>query len=66
MKRKTFTVENVPATVQLEMDAAKAMGGTRPTSIGGKLTGYSRVYFNKNLAFSSAKQMFRTFDETSK
>jgi hypothetical protein len=39
-----------------------ATGATRPTSfkISGKLTGYSKVYFNKNLAFSSAKQLFIT------
>ena len=61
-KVRAFTVENVPSAVQSEMDAANAAGMTRPLSlsISGKLTGYSNVYFNKNLAFTSAKQLFFT------
>ncbi|HOK36256.1 MAG TPA: hypothetical protein PK642_02590 [Paludibacteraceae bacterium] len=44
------------------MDAIGAPGATVPTTYvtSGKLTGMSNVYFNKNLAFSSAKQLFFT------
>ena len=59
-KVRAFTVENVPADAQLAMDKAGAAGATRFLSSSGKLTGYSNVYFNKNLAFSSAKQLFFT------
>ena len=53
-----FTVEKVPASVQARMDAVGAPASTRPLSLNGKLTGNSNVYFNKNLAFSSAKDLF--------
>lgn len=55
-----ITVENVPSEVQIQMDAAGAPAATRALSSSGKLTGNSNVYFNKNLAFSSAKQLFYT------
>ena len=55
-----ITVENVPSEVQIRMDAAGAPAATRALSSSGKLTGNSNVYFNKNLAFSSAKQLFYT------
>jgi RHS repeat-associated protein len=59
---KTFTVENVPVKAQEAMDAIGAPGSTVTSSYvtTGKLTGMSNVYFNKNLAFSSAKQLFFT------
>jgi hypothetical protein len=57
---KVFTVENVPSGVQADMDAAEALGATRPRfdKLTGKLTGYSSLYFNKNFAFSSAETLF--------
>ncbi|MDD3742644.1 MAG: SpvB/TcaC N-terminal domain-containing protein [Lentimicrobiaceae bacterium] len=55
-----FTTENVPAELQLKMDQAGAPGATRYLQRGGVLTGRSNVYFNKNLAFSSAKQLYFT------
>ncbi len=57
---KAFTVEHVPVTVQESMEAIGAPGSTAAISKGGKLTGMSHVYFNKNLAFRSAKQLFFT------
>ena len=59
---KAFTVENVPSQTQARMDAYNAPAATKPLSFSktGKLTGMSNVYFNKNLAFSSAKQLFFT------
>lgn len=59
---KAFTVENVPSQTQARMDANNAPAATKPLSFSktGKLTGMSNVYFNKNLAFSSAKQLFFT------
>jgi hypothetical protein len=56
----TFTVEKVPADLQLMMDQAGAAGATRYLQRGGVLTGNSNVYFNRNLAFSSAKQLYFT------
>ena len=59
---RAFTVENVPANTQADMDAERALGATRPLSnaVTEKLTGFSNVYFNKNWAFSSAKTLFYT------
>ncbi len=59
---KAFTAENVPVKAQEAMNAADAPGSTVPTKYvtSGKLTGMSNVYFNKNLAFSTAKQLFFT------
>ncbi|MBU1014060.1 MAG: hypothetical protein KKG99_13760 [Bacteroidetes bacterium] len=59
---KAFTVENVPIKIQDAMDAIGAPGSTVTSSYvtTGKLTGMSNVYFNKNFAFSSAKQLFFT------
>jgi RHS repeat-associated protein len=61
-RTRVFTVENVPVSAQLKMDAIGAPGLTYGLSgkISGNLTGNSVVYFNKNLAFSSAKQLFFT------
>jgi len=61
-KVKAWTVENVPTKMQQKMDAIDAPGATAPfiNKATGKLTGMSNVYFNKNLAFSSAKQLFFT------
>lgn len=58
-KVKAFTVENVPDNVFVG-EGADAAGATRAISRGGILTGRSNVYFNKDLAFSSAKQLFFT------
>jgi RHS repeat-associated protein len=59
-KVSKFTTENVPAELQLKMDQAGAPGATGYLQRGGVLTGRSNVYFNKNLAFSSAKQLYFT------
>ena len=58
---KAFTVENVPDNIFVG-DNANGVGCTVPLSgeFSGKLTGMSNVYFNKMLAFSSAKQLFFT------
>lgn len=53
-----FTVEHVPADIQAAMDAGNAPGATRFLHKGGVLTGRSNIYFNKNLAFTSAKQLY--------
>ena len=55
-----FTVENVPANHQAVLDRAGAAARTVPLSKGGVFTGNSNVYFNKNLAFISAKRLFFT------
>ncbi|MDR1114929.1 MAG: RHS repeat-associated core domain-containing protein, partial [Tannerella sp.] len=57
-KVRTFTVENVPASIQNTLDANNAPALTRALSTGGKLIGFSNVYFNNNLAFLSAKDLF--------
>ncbi len=59
-KVKAFTVENVPAQQQIDMNYAGASAVTIPENLNGKISGISNVYFNKNLAFSSAKQLFFT------
>lgn len=55
---EVFTVENVPRDVQARMQAANAPAATRARILSGKFTGNSEVYFNGNIAFSSAKQLF--------
>lgn len=57
-----WTTENVPSGAQQKMDAAGAYGSTAPLTgqTSGNYTGRSIVYFNKNLAFSSAKRLFFT------
>ncbi len=57
-----FTVENVPQDVQNTMDLEGAFASTRGISnkATGIFTGKSNVYFNKNKAFTSAKQLFIT------
>ena len=57
-KVRAFTVENVPSSIQAKMDAVGSGASTSAMSIEGKLTGFSKVFFNKNLAFSSAKRLF--------
>jgi RHS repeat-associated protein len=57
---KDFTVENVPINTQNIMDATSSPAVTRALQKAGVLTGNSLVYFNKNLAFSSAKQLYFT------
>ncbi len=42
------------------MDNIGAAGATNSYSKGGVLTGNSRVCFNKNIAFTSAKELFNT------
>jgi hypothetical protein len=66
-KIKVFTVENVPEnhlTGESGLITNNAPAKTVPLStLKGTtrfLTGYSNVYFNKNLAFNSAKQLFFT------
>jgi RHS repeat-associated protein len=51
-----FTVDNVPVKTFDAYPNAYAL--TEGQSIGGKLTGCSRVYFNEKLAFSSAKTLY--------
>ena len=55
-----FSVEDVPHNYQMDMDAIGAPGITVPTIDNNIIKGKSSVYFNKNLAFSSAKQLFFT------
>lgn len=55
-----FTVENVPTDIQAAMDAANAPGATRFFQKGGLISGRSNIYFNRNLAFTSAKQLYYT------
>ncbi len=60
---KAFTVENVPEshlTGKSGLITKNAPAKTVPLSVNKVLTGNSNVYFNKNLAFSSAKQLFFT------
>ncbi len=60
---KSFTVENVPQkhlTGKSGLITNNAPAKTVPLSIKKVLTGNSNVYFNKELAFSSAKQLFFT------
>lgn len=59
---KVFTVENVPDDVHLVMDINGASASAKTTSyaISGELAGKFFVYFNRNLAFSGAKQLFFT------
>ena len=60
-KVREFTVENVPeGFFNQSPEHAKAAGATIAMSSKGKLTGFSKVYFNKDLAFTSAKQLFYT------
>jgi hypothetical protein len=55
-----FTVENVPSSHQAVLDKAGAAARTVPLTKGGIFTGNSNVYFNKKLAFTSAKSLFFT------
>ena len=55
-----FTVENVPQDVQNSMDLNSAFASTHGENINDIFTGKSNVYFNKNNAFTSAKQLFIT------
>ncbi len=58
-KLKAFTVENPTASVKDFFTAnPKTYAITSPTSIDGKLTGYSKVFFNPNTAFGSAKTLY--------
>lgn len=60
---KAFTVENVPEshlTGKSGLITNNAPAKTVPLSVNKVFTGNSNVYFNKNLAFSSAKQLFFT------
>jgi hypothetical protein len=57
-KIRKFSVENVPSRVQTKMDAEGATGSTQPLSINNKIIDLVDVYFNKNLAFTSAKTLF--------
>ena len=58
---KAFTVENVPEnhlTGKNGLFTNGAPAKTVPLTVNKVFTGNSNVYFNKNLAFSSAKQLF--------
>jgi len=60
---KAFTVENVPEshlTGKNGLIPNNAAAKTVPLSVNKVFTGNSNVYFNKNLAFNSAKQLFFT------
>ncbi len=60
---KAYTVENVPEarmTGPNGMVTRGASAQTMPLSLNKTFTGNSNVYFNKNLAFSSARHLFFT------
>ena len=58
-KVEQFTVENVPEGYFTKRK--NVFGSTIPLKDNsGNFTGFSKVYFNKNLTFSSAKQLFYT------
>ena len=57
-KVDAFSVEHVPADKMNNLIKNKAMASTSPLSKGGVLTGRSVVYFNKNICFTSAKELF--------
>ena len=59
-KVREFTVENVPEGYFQVSGREDAAGATLTISKKGLLTGYSKVYFNKDLAFTSARQLFYT------
>ncbi len=59
-KVEQFTVENVPEKYINSLNKNHAAGRAIPIIADGKITGYSNVFFNKNLAFTSAKQLFYT------
>lgn len=42
------------------MDENGAAGASPALAKNGKFTGYSKMYFNRNLAFSSVKQLYYT------
>lgn len=55
---KIFSVENVPIDVMNSMKNNNAIAVTRPIAKGGIFTGYSYMYFNKDLCFRSAEELF--------
>ncbi|WP_236636873.1 RHS repeat-associated core domain-containing protein [Sinomicrobium soli] len=57
---RNFTTENVPENMQKLMDSNGAAAATPALQKGGVFTGRSDMYFNKNLAFSSAKELYYT------
>lgn len=59
---KRFTVEDVPEDFFTSEEAINSAGATLPiySTSSNKLTGNSYVYFNKNLAFKNAKELFFT------
>ena len=57
---KNFTVENVSEKWQTILDVNGAAAATSPLTKNGIYTGQSNMYFNKNLAFTSAKRLFYT------
>lgn len=57
---KSFTTENVPENIQQLLDTNGATDGTPPILANGKFTGKSHMFFNKNLAFRSAKELYYT------
>ncbi|OFX34740.1 MAG: hypothetical protein A2X08_00995 [Bacteroidetes bacterium GWA2_32_17] len=57
---ESFTTENVPFENKLQMSLEGAGGATDRIASNGFLTGKSNVYFNKNLAFTSARELYRT------
>ena len=59
-KVREFTVENVPEGYFQVAGREDAAGATIALSSKEKLTGFSKVYFNKELAFTSAKRLFYT------
>ncbi len=46
--------------MQTLMDENGAAGASPALAKNGKFTGYSKMYFNRNLAFSSVKQLYYT------
>ena len=59
-KLDAFSVEHVPPEKMENLIAQNAPASTSPISKGEVLTGRSKMYFNKNLCFRSAKTLFYT------
>jgi RHS repeat-associated protein len=57
-KVKIFSVEKTPEDLLTRMNNNGHAAATTATSKSNILTGYSKVYFNKDLAFKSAKSLF--------
>jgi hypothetical protein len=57
-KVKVFSVEKTPTDLLTQMNREGRAAATSAISKNKILTGYSKVYFNKDIAFKSAKSLF--------